>query len=99
MQAGVGMHLIDPIRPRPAALEHISEAQPLEPAQIRRLLGLVRNGRGEPAGAPTPGLADLSRLAHEVTVAVWRYDVRADALPSACHQGSISPPTPSCRRR
>ena len=68
VQAGVGMHLIDS-DPDEAkrALEHISRTSRSSLAEIRRLLGLVRAGEGEPAYAPTPGLADLPRLRDEVS--------------------------------
>lgn len=67
VQAGVGMHLIDS-DPDEAkrALEHISRTSRSSLAEIRRLLGLVRSGEGAAAYAPTPGLADLPRLADEV---------------------------------
>ncbi len=68
VQAGVGMHLIDS-DPDEAkrALEHISRTSRSNLAEIRRLLGLVRAGEGAASYAPTPGLADLPRLADEVT--------------------------------
>ena len=68
VQAGVGMHLIDS-DPAEAknALEHISRTSRSSLAEIRRLLGLVRSGEGADTYAPTPGLADLARLADEVT--------------------------------
>jgi signal transduction histidine kinase len=68
VQAGVGMHVIntDPAEAR-QALEHISRTSRSSLAEIRRLLGLVRSGEPTAAHAPTPGLADLPRLALEVT--------------------------------
>lgn len=68
VQAGVGMHLIDS-DPDEAkrALEHISRTSRSSLAEIRRLLGLVRAGEAAASYAPTPGLADLPRLADEVT--------------------------------
>lgn len=70
VQAGVGMHLIDsdPGEAR-KALEHISRTSRSSLAEIRRLLGLVRAGEDGAAYAPTPGLADLPRLADEVAEA------------------------------
>jgi signal transduction histidine kinase len=67
VQAGVGMHVIDtdPAEAR-RALEHISRTSRSSLGEIRRLLGLVRSGEPTVAYAPTPGLADLPRLALEV---------------------------------
>ena len=77
VQAGGGMHMID-TAPDEAkrALEHISRTSRSSLAEIRRLLGLVRTGEGTAAPyAPTPGLADLPRLAHEVTDAGLTVDL------------------------
>ncbi len=76
VQAGVGMHLIDS-DPDEAkrALEHISRTSRSTLAEIRRLLGLVRAGEGAASYAPTPGLADLPRLADEVTGAGLAVDL------------------------
>jgi signal transduction histidine kinase len=67
VQAGVGMHVIDtdPVEAR-RALEHISRTSRSSLAEIRRLLGLVRAGELTVTYAPTPGLADLSKLVGEV---------------------------------
>ena len=67
VQAGVGMHVIDtdPAEAR-RALEHISRTSRSSLGEIRRLLGLVRSGEPTVTYAPTPGLADLPRLALEV---------------------------------
>ena len=67
VQAGVGMHVIDtdPAEAR-RSLEHISRTSRSSLAEIRRVLGLVRSGEPTTAYAPTPGLADLPRLADEV---------------------------------
>lgn len=67
VQAGVGMHVFDtdPAEAR-RALEHISRTSRSSLDEIRRLLGLVRSGEGAATFAPTPGLADLPRLALEV---------------------------------
>lgn len=68
VQAGVGMHVIDtdPAEAR-RSLEHISRTSRSSLAEIRRLLGLVRNGEATATYAPPPRLADLPRLATEVT--------------------------------
>lgn len=67
VQAGVGMHVIDtdPAEAR-RALEHISRTSRSSLGEIRRLLGLVRSGEPTVTYTPTPGLADLPRLALEV---------------------------------
>ena len=67
VQAGVGMHVIDtdPAEAR-RALEHISRTSRSSLGEIRRLLGLVRSGEPTATYTPTPGLADLPRLAREV---------------------------------
>ena len=82
VQAGVGMHLID-IEPDEAkrALEHISRTSRSSLGEIRRLLGLVRAGVGDPGYAPTPGLADLRRLRDEVTSTGLAVDL--DVAPDA----------------
>jgi signal transduction histidine kinase len=68
VQAGVGAHLID-TDPAEAkrALEHISRTSRASLSEVRQLLGLVRAGNGAASYAPTPGLADLPRLADDVT--------------------------------
>jgi signal transduction histidine kinase len=70
VQAGVGMHVIDsdPEEAR-RSLEHISRTSRSSLAEIRRLLGMIRNAEGTPAYTPAPGLADLPRLVDEVCAA------------------------------
>jgi signal transduction histidine kinase len=70
VQAGVGMHVIDtdPAEAR-RSLEHISHTSRSSLAEIRRLLGMVRNVEGTPTYTPAPGLADLDRLVEEITAA------------------------------
>ena len=67
VQAGVGMHVIDtdPAEAR-RALEHISRTSRSSLAEIRRLLGLVRRAASQRV-TRTLGLADLPRLAAEMT--------------------------------
>ena len=76
VQSGVGMHVID-TDPAEAkrALEHISRTSRSSLAEIRRLLGLVRSGEPTATYAPTPGLADLPRLASEVAGAGLAVDL------------------------
>ena len=78
VQAGVGMHVIDrdPAEAK-RALEHISTTSRASLAEIRHLLGLVRAGDG-PALEPTPGLADLGRLAGELGTAGLDIDLDVD---------------------
>jgi len=66
VQAGVGLHVMDeePDEAR-AALEHISRMSRSSLAEIRWLLGRVRDTDGA-AYSPTPGLGDLRRLVKEV---------------------------------
>ena len=68
VQAGVGMHVIDsdPDEAR-RALDNISHASRASLAEIRRLLGMVRDSEGLPAYTPAPGLSDLARLVEGVT--------------------------------
>ncbi len=81
VQAGVGMHVIDK-DPEEAkrALEHISRTSRSSLGEIRRLLGLVRSGEPTATYAPTPGLADLPRLAHEVADAGLAVDLNVAAV-------------------
>ena len=87
VQASVGMQVID-TDPAEAkqALEDISGASRSSLAEIRRLLGAVRAEDGGASFAPTPGLSDLERLAHEVEgagLAVGlEVDGDVDAVPS-----------------
>ncbi|HEY5170652.1 MAG TPA: sensor histidine kinase [Acidimicrobiia bacterium] len=77
VQAGVGMHVLDSDREEARrSLENISRTSRASLAEIRWLLGLVRNAEGMPAYTPAPGLADLPRLAQEVTSAGLAVDVQ-----------------------
>jgi signal transduction histidine kinase len=79
VQAGVGMHVAesDPAEVR-RALENISRISRSSLAEIRRLLGVLRGGEEAPAYAPAAGLADVPRLAQEVTGAGLRVEVRVE---------------------
>jgi signal transduction histidine kinase len=79
VQAGVGMHVIDsdPAEAK-RSLESISQASRSSLAEIRRLLGVIRTADGAPSYTPAPGLADLSRLAEDVTAAGLTVDVRIE---------------------
>jgi signal transduction histidine kinase len=99
VQAGVGMHVIDadPDEAR-RSLENISRTSRASLAEIRRLLGLVRDTSGAPAYTPAPGLADISRLADEVTSAGLRSTSASRATPRTSLPGSGWPRTASSRR-
>jgi signal transduction histidine kinase len=79
VQAGVGMHVIDsdPAEAK-RSLESISQASRSSLAEIRRLLGVIRTGDGAPSYTPAPGLADLPRLATDVTAAGLAVDVQIE---------------------
>ena len=68
VQAGAGMHVIDR-EPEQAklALEAISATSRSTLRELRRLLGVLRDDGAGAAYEPTPGLADLERLAHDVS--------------------------------
>ena len=77
VQAGAGAHVLDD-RPEQAraALDAIGVTARGTLTELRRLLGVLRDGEGERAHAPAPGLADLPRLIE---------DVRAAGVPVALH--------------
>jgi signal transduction histidine kinase len=79
VQAGVGMKVID-ADPEEArlALENISRTSRSSLAEIRRVLGMVRNEEGAPSYTPAPGLADVPRLVEEVANAGLPVDLRVD---------------------
>jgi signal transduction histidine kinase len=70
VQAGVGAHVLDdrPDQAR-AALEAISATSRGTLTEMRRLLGVLRDGEGERSHAPAPCLADLPRLVEDVRAA------------------------------
>jgi signal transduction histidine kinase len=67
VQAGVGAHVLAdrPDQAR-AALEAISATSRGTLNEMRRLLGVLRDGDGERAHAPAPGLADVQSLVDDV---------------------------------
>ena len=79
VQAGVGMKVIDsdPAEAR-RSFENISRTSRSSLAEIRRLLGMVRNAEGMPAYTPAPGLADVPRLVQEVAGAGLPVDASVD---------------------
>jgi signal transduction histidine kinase len=79
VQSGVGMKVLD-TDPAEAqrAFVNISRTSRASLAEIRRLLGMVRNAEGMPAYTPVPGLSDLQRLVQEVSDAGLPVDLRVD---------------------
>jgi signal transduction histidine kinase len=79
VQAGVGMTVIDsdPEEAR-RAFENISRTSRSSLAEIRGVLGMVRNASGAPTYTPAPGLGDVRRLAQEMTAAGLEVDVTVD---------------------
>jgi signal transduction histidine kinase len=78
VQAGVGAHVIDS-EPGEAkkALEAISQTSRSTLAEIRRLLGVLREDQGA-SYVPAPGLADLHRLVRDVAGAGLQTEVRVE---------------------
>ena len=78
VQAGVGAHVID-TEPDEAkkSLEAIAQTSRSTLAEIRRLLGVLREDEGV-SYAPAPGLADLDKLVRDVESAGVHADVRVD---------------------
>ena len=70
VQAGAGAHVLDdhPEQAR-AALEAISATSRGTLTEMRRLLGVLRDGEGERSHAPAPGLHDLPQLVDDVRAA------------------------------
>jgi signal transduction histidine kinase len=78
VQAGVGAHVID-TDPDEAkkSLDAISRTSRSTLAEIRRMLGVLRDDEGA-SYQPAPGLADLERLVQEVRGAGLQVDVRRE---------------------
>ncbi|MEO6651290.1 MAG: sensor histidine kinase [Ilumatobacteraceae bacterium] len=70
VQAGVGAHVVDH-RPdqAKAALEAISGTARSTLDEMRRLLGVLRDGDGNRSHAPAPALSDVARLVDDVRAA------------------------------
>lgn len=70
VQAGVGAHVVDH-RPdqAKAALEAISGTARSTLAEMRRLLGVLRDDHGNRSHAPAPALSDVGRLVDDVRAA------------------------------
>ena len=76
VQAGVGAHVIDtdPVEAK-KSLEAISQTSRSTLAEIRRMLGVLREDENA-SYEPAPGLADLDRLVRDVEGAGLDVDVR-----------------------
>ena len=88
VQAGVGVHVIDdqPDQAR-AALEAISATSRGTLAEMRRLLGVLRDSDGARSSAPAPGLADLPRLVDDVRAAGVPATLHVDGTADRVHAG------------
>jgi signal transduction histidine kinase len=92
VQASVGEHVIDE-KPAEAkrALEAISGVSRSTLAEIRRMLGVLRETddaeHGSPAYAPAPGLSELDRLVRELDGAGLPVDVAYDGAPVELPRG------------
>jgi signal transduction histidine kinase len=79
VQAGVGLHVADAdAAEAKRALENISNASRSSLAELRRLLGVLRDDGSGANYVPAPGLADLDRLAREVSDAGTPVEVHVD---------------------
>ena len=68
VQAGVGAHMLDhDVEEARRALDNISTTSRSSLAEIRRLLGVVREREDAAEYAPAPRLADLPRLVRDLT--------------------------------
>jgi signal transduction histidine kinase len=86
VQAGVGAHVLDD-RPEQAraALEAISATSRGTLAEMRRLLGVLRDGEGERDTAPAPGLGDLPSLVDDVRAAGVPVTLTVTGAPNGSH--------------
>jgi signal transduction histidine kinase len=79
VQAGVGMHVADTdAAEAKKALENISNTSRSSLAELRRLLGVLRDDGTGANYLPAPGLADLDVLAREVSDAGTPVEVQVD---------------------
>jgi signal transduction histidine kinase len=81
VQASVGAHVID-TDPAEAknSLEAITHTSRSTLAEIRRMLGVLRDDNGA-SHAPAPSLADLDRLVRDVGTAGLEAEVRSEGTP------------------
>ena len=88
VQAGTGAHVIDtdPTEAR-RALENIAETSRASLTELRQLLGVLRSGDEEKSYVPAPSLADLDRLAGEVTAAGVPVQMTVEGSPNGITPG------------
>ncbi len=88
VQAGVGAHVLHD-RPEQArvALDAISATSRGTLTQLRRLLGVLRDGDGERCHAPAPSLVDLPQLVADVRAAGVPVTLRVDGSSDSVHPG------------
>jgi signal transduction histidine kinase len=88
VQAGVGAHVLND-RPDQArtALDAISATSRGTLAEMRRLLGVLRNEDGTRAHAPAPGLADLPQLVDDVRAAGVPAELHVEGQTESVHPG------------
>lgn len=89
VQAGVGAHVIDD-RPEEAkrSLKTIENASRSALSEIRRILGLLRSNGESADTEPSPGLADLSSLADEVSASGVDVELRFEPPPEPLPVGA-----------
>ncbi len=89
VQAGTGAHVIDsdPVEAK-RALENIAATSRSSLAELRRLLGVLRDPDGERVYAPAPGLADLDRLVADVGAAGLPVELVVDGEADGMAQGA-----------
>jgi len=88
VQAGVGAHVIDE-RPEQAraALEAISSTSRSTLTELRRLLGVLRDGDGSRSNAPAPVISDLPHLVEDVRAAGVPVALHVEGAPRTVHPG------------
>jgi signal transduction histidine kinase len=88
VQAGTGAHVIDQ-NPAEAkrALDNIAETSRSSLAELRQLLGVLRSDDDTKTYVPAPRLADLDRLAGEVTAAGVPVEMTIEGSPGELTPG------------
>ncbi len=88
VQAGVGVHVLDahPDQAR-TVLETISATSRGTLTEMRRLLGVLRDGDGERSNAPAPGLDDVPALVADVGAAGLPVTLHVDGTGAAIPAG------------
>lgn len=88
VQAGVGAHVLaDRPEQAKAALDAISATSRGTLAEMRRLLGVLRDDDGTRSHAPAPGLADLPRLVDDVRAAGVPVTLHLEGTTDSVHAG------------